>query len=107
MGLILDKNLLPKGKASPTDILISIYEESQRKELQSVASKLRQKNYSVEIYPSSPKLGKQIEYADKKGIPFVFFSEPGKQDVRLKNLATKEEKNFESVHSFIESLPLR
>jgi histidyl-tRNA synthetase len=105
MGLILDKNLITKGRASPTDILITVFDESQRVELQQIASMLRERNYCVEVYPASPKLGKQIEYADKKGIPFVFFKNNDSNEMRLKTLATKEERIFSSVEDFLKAFP--
>jgi len=105
MGLILDKGLIAKGRPSPTDILITVFDEGQRVELQAIASTLRTRNYAVEIYPAAPKLGKQIEYADKKGIPYVFFKTVDTGEVRVKTLATKTEASFATLGEFFEAFP--
>jgi histidyl-tRNA synthetase len=38
-----------------------------------VAASLRSRGIPVEVAPSAAKFGKQIRYADRRGVPFVWF----------------------------------
>ena len=101
MGLILEKDLLEKGRACPTDVLVTVYAEEQRPFCFEVAAALRQKGFATEVFPSTPKLGKQIEYADKKGIPLVVFIQSEPLLIKTKKLSTKEEKEYSSLDEFL------
>ena len=104
MGLILDKKLMTPSRLCPTDMLIAVYEESQRPALNQLATTLRTKDKAIEIYPSCPKLGKQIDYADKKGIQLVVFISPESTSVKVKNLTTKVETEYASVDEFLNNI---
>jgi histidyl-tRNA synthetase len=55
---------------------------------------LRAKGVAVEIYPDSAKMKKQMDYANKRNIPFVAIvgeTEMQKQVVSLKNMITGEQ----------------
>ena len=63
--------LFPDETAASSRVLItSMDEESQRHGL-GVLRALRQKGISSEIYPDPAKLKKQLDYANKKRVPFV------------------------------------
>ena len=51
--------------------------------------------YRADVAPTAAKLGKQIKYADKLGIPYVWFpadaSEEGAQD-EVKNIITGDQR---------------
>ena len=54
-----------------------------------IASQLRSEGYSVELYPDSTKLKKQMKYADDKNIPFVVIigeEERSSNKLTLKNM---------------------
>ncbi|MFK7048677.1 Histidine--tRNA ligase [Flavobacterium columnare] len=58
-------------------------------------TKLRQLGIKVELYPDSVKIGKQFQYADKRGIPFAVIvgeEEMKKEEYNLKNLQSGEQK---------------
>ena len=38
-----------------------------------IASSLRARGIPVEVAPTAAKFGKQIKYADRRGVPFVWF----------------------------------
>ena len=60
-------------KRSPTDILVVLPSEELRPEARRIAHTLRQKGYNTEMYYAPSKLKKQMAYAEKKGIPLVWF----------------------------------
>ncbi|MDE5609311.1 MAG: histidine--tRNA ligase, partial [Bacteroidales bacterium] len=66
-----DLNLYPESLASGTQLLFVNFGEKEAAWCFAPASRLREAGISVEIYPSSAKLGKQFSYADSLHIPFV------------------------------------
>ncbi len=61
------------GPKSPTDILVILPNEEQRATAAATARTLRERGYNVELYHAPQKLQKQLGYAEKKGIPYVWF----------------------------------
>lgn len=62
-----------------------------------IASALRDRGISVEVYPDAAKLKKQFDYASRKAIPFISItgeSERISGRVNLKNLATGVQQDF-------------
>lgn len=71
----------------PTDVLVALPSEEQRAECMETARALRARGFNVETYHAPQKIQKQIAYADKKGISYVWFPDLGE----VKNLATGEQ----------------
>ena len=72
---------LPSGawqasRATPTCVLVAVNTEEDRASAMGVAAALRARGVATEVAPSAAKFGKQIRYADRRGIPFVWF--PGR-----------------------------
>ena len=81
----LREGLIKPSAKSPTNVLIAWLEGREKKELNLIANKLRERNFNVELYHCEDKLKKQIRYADRKGIKYVLF--PGKDSPdEVKNL---------------------
>ncbi len=91
-GLLLDKGLIAPGPKSPAQILVVLPDEVRRAEAAATAHTLRQKGYNVEMYHRDAKVKNQIAYAEKKGIPFVWFP-PFKdgQPHEIKNMKNGEQ----------------
>ncbi|CAN7450150.1 histidine--tRNA ligase [Knoellia sp. LjRoot47] len=79
LGLVLSKGLVTASRATPAAVLVAVVEEESRAESAAVAKALRGRGIPCEVAPSAAKFGKQIRYADRRGIPFVWF--PGSGDV--------------------------
>ena len=47
-----------------------------------MAEQLRARGIACEVAPAADKFGKQIRYADRRGIPFVWFSSPEGGEVK-------------------------
>ena len=60
-------------KKCPTDILVVLPDDSLRACANNAAQTFRKNGYNVEVYHAPQKISKQITYAEKKGIPNVFF----------------------------------
>lgn len=83
---------LPVGRLSPADIMVVMPSEERRSLTMETAQKLRTRGYRVETFHNPSKLARQLAYAEKKGIPYVWFPpfEDGK-DHEIKNMQTGEQ----------------
>ncbi len=70
--LLQDKKIAATRK-SPADALVALLNEDQRERALTTAQALRARGIKVETYHAPQKLAKQMSYAEKKGIPFVWF----------------------------------
>jgi len=64
-----------------------------------VLAKLRKSGVNAEIFPENAKMKKQMNYANKKEIPFVILageSEMAENKFTLKNMETGEQKSVSS-----------
>jgi histidyl-tRNA synthetase len=80
------------GPKSPAQILVALPSEDRRTVAADTARTLRERGLSVELYHAAQKIQKQLSYAEKKGIPFVWFPpfEDGKPH-EVKKLSTREQ----------------
>ena len=77
---------LPEGAKSPAKVLVVLPEEEQRGAMNSVAQTLRGRGINTETAHGG-KLKKQIAYAEKKGIPYIWFPADG----QVKDMASGEQ----------------
>ncbi|MCE6993350.1 histidine--tRNA ligase [Saccharothrix sp. S26] len=85
---MLSAGLLTTGPSSPADVLV-VLPKDRRATSTDTARTLRANGFNVEQYHQEDKVAKQIRYASRKGIPFVWF--PPFEDGRpheVKDLAT-------------------
>lgn len=85
-------DLLGIGPKSPAHIMMVLPSEDKRALAHDTARTLRNRGYNVEVYHAPQKIGKQMEYASKKLIPYVWFPpfEDGKPH-EVKNMTTGEQ----------------
>lgn len=77
-------HIKPAAK-TPTQVLVVLPSEDRRAQAAQTAATLRKRGLNVELYHAPQKIGKQIEYANKKGIPYVWFppfDDAGKHEVK-------------------------
>ncbi len=61
------------GPKSPADVLVVIPSKETQGDAAETARRLRSRGNKVELYHAAQKIGKQLSYAEKKGIPYVWF----------------------------------
>ncbi|GAA1593044.1 histidine--tRNA ligase [Kribbella hippodromi] len=71
---LISKGLVSASRRTPTAVLIALNTEDDRAEAMRTAIQLRGRGIPVEVAPAAAKFGKQIKFADRRGIPFVWFS---------------------------------
>ena len=72
MPLFAD-GVLDASRAVPSAVLVALASDEARAESDAVARALRARGIPAEVAPSPQKYGKQIRYAERRGIPFVWF----------------------------------
>ena len=79
------------NRVSPASVLVAVWNESERAESNAIANALRARGIAADVAPTAAKLGKQIKYADKLGIPYVWF--PGQEGAgdEVKNIVSGEQ----------------
>ena len=71
---LLGKGHLTASRPVPTCVLVAVDSEETRGAAIAVASKLRRRGIPTEVAPKADKFGKQIRYADRRSIPYVWFT---------------------------------
>lgn len=71
--------LLARGQVAatrkvPSAVLVAVTDEAHRRLAEGVAQALRRRDIAAEVSPNAQRFGKQIRHADRRGIPFVWFS---------------------------------
>jgi histidyl-tRNA synthetase len=69
LGRLFGQGLLPAARKSPTVVLVA---HTDSDAALSVVRALRERGIASEAYHEPAKLGKQLSYADGKGIPYVW-----------------------------------
>ena len=73
----------PRGGILRTRTTVRLVpEDKMRFEAMATAAQLRARGISTEVAPSADRFGKQIRYADRRGIPFVWFATGEVKDIR-------------------------
>jgi histidyl-tRNA synthetase len=105
MELLFSEKLVDTSRMSPTQALITVYSENDRVHCNRVAQELRALGVATEVYFKAPKLGKQIEYAEQRGIRYVLFIDSESKLIQVKDLQTKEQAPVHDLATFAASLP--
>ncbi|MGP9032094.1 histidine--tRNA ligase [Glutamicibacter mysorens] len=71
---ILAEEVVTASRSVPSVAYVTLANEDSWHEAQDVAAQLRERGIACEVAASAEKFGKQIKYADRRGIPFVWFT---------------------------------
>ncbi|UAB75454.1 histidine--tRNA ligase [Mesoflavibacter sp. SCSIO 43206] len=95
--LVLEElELFPKTITKSTEVLFINFGEKEALYSLKAIKTLREKGINAELYPDNAKMKKQMNYANKRNIPFVIIV--GEQEIEnnlfaLKNMITGEQQN--------------
>ena len=87
-------DLYPQNATQATQVLFINFGEAEADFCLPIATKVRAAGMSVELYPDSAKMKKQMAYANSKSIPFVVLvgeNEINQGKVTLKNMITGDQ----------------
>ena len=74
---LLGAKLVQASRSVPTAVLVAVNSEEERPTSDAIATILRARGIPTDVAPQAAKFGKQIKFADKRGIPFVWFPGSG------------------------------
>lgn len=73
LGFMFAQDGLRASRATPTLVLVALNSEEERSAAYAAARVLRARGLATEVFHAPHKFGKQIRYAERKGIPYVLF----------------------------------
>ena len=101
--VMLGLNLFPEELACSTKVLFINLGKAEEEASMRLISKLRDNNVASEIYPESSKMKKQMEYANRRGIPYVVII--GSQELERGIATVKDMRSGEQREISFEELP--
>ena len=91
LSRVLADGLVEVTRAVPTVVLVSVVDEEHRAASDAVADALRRRGIAADVAPTAAKFGKQIRFADKRGIPFVWFPGAEGEEDSVKDIRSGEQ----------------
>ena len=89
--LLVARRGLTASRSTPAAVLVAVVDEASRDTSRRVATALRARGIPCEVAPSDAKFGKQIRYADRRGIPYVWFPAAGEGPDQVKDIRSGEQ----------------
>ena len=73
---LLADGVLAGSRSVPSAVLVALVDDESRAASDAAAAALRARDIPCEVAPSAQKFGRQIRFAERRGIPFVWFPQP-------------------------------
>ncbi|PIE21263.1 MAG: histidine--tRNA ligase [Arachnia propionica] len=86
---LINAGKITASRSVPSVVLVAVDDEPHRGSANEVAASLRRRGIAAEVAPKAAKFGKQITYAEKRGIPYVWFG--AGYDDSVKDLASRQQ----------------
>jgi histidyl-tRNA synthetase len=84
-----ERGMFPPSLAtSPADVMVATFDASGAGPAMRLAGVLRGAGLRVMVYPDPDRIGKQIKYADGRGIPFVAIL--GEDEIKAGTVTVKD-----------------
>ena len=99
-----EQNMFPKNLGK-IDIFIPLFSEEYFVEALKLANSFRKHSLTVEVFPETMKINKQMKIADKKGVSNVIFlgeDEIKNKEINIKNMGTGESQKFKDIKKCVE-----
>lgn len=96
LGLLLGSGLVGASRKSPSAVLVAVTDEGSRPESVAVATALRARGTPCEVAPAAAKFGKQIRFAERRGIPYVWFPGAGESGDQIKDIRSGDQQDAEA-----------
>ena len=99
--VMAERGMFPSSLAlAPADVMVVHFEGTGPAPALQFAARLREQGLRVLVYPDADKIGKQIKYADGRGIPYVALlgeDEVKSGTVAVKNLGAQAQATYEQT----------
>jgi histidyl-tRNA synthetase len=70
---LIARGQLTASRSVPSAVLVALVDEGSRPDSNAIAQSLRARGIAAEVAATAQKFGKQIRYAERRGIPYVWF----------------------------------
>lgn len=90
--LVGTQRMVEATREVPTAVLVSVADEAHRSASDDVAEVLRGRGIPTDVAPTAAKFGRQIRYADRRGIPYVWFVD-GETGHEVKDIRSGEQES--------------
>ncbi len=85
---LLARGLVDADRSVPSCVLIALPDEDSRPGCRDVARRLRARGVPTEVAPTPSRYGKQIRFAERRGIPYVWFPAADGGSHQVKDIRT-------------------
>jgi histidyl-tRNA synthetase len=86
---LFQQGLLTASRSVPSAVLVALPDDDARAMCDTIAQTLRARGIPTEVAASPQKFGKQIRYAERRGIPYVWF--PGVEGHEVKDIRSGDQ----------------
>jgi histidyl-tRNA synthetase len=101
LGLLIGKGLLRSSRSTPACVLVAVNDDESRAGSTQVATQLRARGIPCEVAPKPAKFGKQIRYAERRGIPYVWFpgaaGDDGERGDQVKDIRSGDQVDADAI----------
>lgn len=73
---LIGRGVINADRSVPSCVLVALPDEASRPACREVGRRLRARGVPTELAPTPAKYGRQIRYAERRGIPYVWFPGP-------------------------------
>jgi len=91
LGKLLAQGSVRASRSTPSVVLVALNDEDSRAGAMRTAAALRSRGVACEVAPAAAKFGKQIRFAERRGIPFVWFPGAGEHGDQVKDIRSGEQ----------------
>jgi histidyl-tRNA synthetase len=88
---LLQRGVLDGSRPVPSAVLVALPNEDDRARCDALAQTLRARGIATEVAATPQKYGRQIRYAERRGIPFVWFPGDERAGGEVKDIRTGEQ----------------
>jgi len=91
LSRLFGRDLVSVSRGVPTCVLVALPDDAARPACDRIAASLRSRGIATEVAPDASKFGKQIRYADRRGIPYVWFPASADSSHEVKDIRSGEQ----------------
>ncbi len=99
LAKLLEQGRVRVTRPTPTCVLVALNSEQDRARAMGVAARLRARGIATQVAPEAAKFGKQIRFADRRGIPFVWFPGAAGEDGQVRADSVKDIRSGEQAEA--------
>jgi len=89
---LIGQGLLDTDRSVPSCVLVALPDDASRPASADIARRLRSRGIPTELAPVASKYGRQIRYAERRGIPYVWFPAKDGGGDEVKDIRTGEQR---------------